>query len=468
MVKRKKMDNTMVIIFTIAILSLFTWFFLAGHWKFSETNKKHYNVILISPSVLRADHLGTYGYFRNTSPNIDKFADESVVFENAFSQGTWTLPSQASVLTSQYPSVHNVLDRTHKKPFPKPALDVIRSKDYYVAGIVGGLNEVGYVGSDLSSLYGFDTGFDFFDDYTGRYFNMTLPAAIKWLEENRTDRYFLFVHGFDIHSPYHNPEPFEHFFDPYYNGTIADHEKFYLDSDKYINGILYLLKEINGTIVIDYNNSTFIELSNRDMDHIIAHYDEGILYADYYFDKFIEELKKLDLYKNSIIILYSDHGETLGEHIQNGFKIFTHSDPYEVNIHVPLIIKHPDYDPGRISQKAQLIDIMPTILDFLSIKIPPELQGKSLVPVIEKNEDVNEYVYGLGIDNMKYIRSDSWKLIMRNTFGEGRVELYNIEEDSKESHNLLYNYPEIAKKLEEKISEWDIMNYYKRVRVNQK
>lgn len=172
-------------------------------------------IILISLDILRADHLGTYGYHRNTSPHIDAFAKESIVFENAVVQSPWTLPSHMSIMTSLYPSSHGVVVRNNRLDDEHVTLaELLREKGYRTAAFADG--------AFMKGDYGFKQGFDIYDGDNWIGIARILPKARKWLEENKADPFFLFIHCYDIHDPYDPPPPYDTMFHDFnYTGNFV-------------------------------------------------------------------------------------------------------------------------------------------------------------------------------------------------------------------------------------------------------
>lgn len=252
----------------------------------------------------------------------------------------------------------------------------------------------------------------------------------------------MFLHGYDVHDPYHKPEPYENFFDPNYRGfvdkltLITSHNKSDLPRIKeYGNKFVYV------------NDSENITLNQTDINHIIAHYDGNILYADSLLGKFFADLDNLGILNKTIIVIFGDHGETLADRVLEDNRAFGHSAPYDEIIHVPLIIWHPELGHKIIENQAQLIDIMPTLLDFLKISKPKDLQGRSLLPLIENGTDVNPYAFTEGFVGVKAIRTMKWKLINQGD----RLELYDLDNDKREQTNVINNFPDVKKDLETKI-----------------
>ena len=173
-------------------------FLSSAPWCISLTQAKPpHGIILISFDTLRADSLGIYGYHRNTSPFIDAFAQESIVFENAIAQAPWTLPSHMSIMTSLYPISHGVVETNLRLADEQVTLaELLRAGGYQTAAFTSG--------GPMSEVYGFDQGFDTYD-HKWITIEQLLPKVKKWLETNKENPFFLFIHSFDIHYPYNPP-----------------------------------------------------------------------------------------------------------------------------------------------------------------------------------------------------------------------------------------------------------------------
>lgn len=447
------------------------------------------NVIIYVLDSLRADHLSCYGYSRQTSPNIDLVTKESVLFENAFSQSTWTRPSAASILTSTYPSTTGVRTRTDFFPAGITTLpEILREYEFNTLGI----STIG----NVSSVLGFARGFNkFIDLYKESYLFknrevtttakerltnedtdlLVLPLAedinnalFPWLEKHRNDNNFIFIWAIDTHDPYNPPEDFKKFVDADYQGKMdGSREK----AQK--------------------------ARSKEDIQHLINLYDSGILYNDFYIGELVKKLKDLGKYDETMLIITGDHGEAFHDHQKN----FGHGYiPYEELIHVPLIIKFPksNYRNIKISELVQLIDLMPTILETVGISDEAikqvNLQGKSVLPLL-KGKITNEYVYSetnpIKIQDSYFsIRSENWKYILIESPNIGIKErlrqylkifsnlsllrqivsnlnyylrkqtripsemLFNLAKDSKEQNDLKKTHPEIVEKYRTRLTKW--------------
>ncbi len=316
------------------------------------------NVVLISIDTLRPDHLSCYGYKRRTSPSLDALARDSALFEETYASSPWTLPSHVSLFTSLSGITHQVYEfRDRIDPGLTMLAEVLRRNNFFCSAFTGS----GYV----DSVYGFSKGFDVYRESEGLTTlkdsaEQVSQAASRWLGRNAAKSFFLFVHTYQVHTPYSCPPP-------YNTAFLGENPRWRrLNLLNYLGGI----------------SGIFKPLPEQERQNIIDLYDGEISYVD---DKLIkpllEKLKELGLYDRTMIVLTSDHGEEFFEHGS-----WMHGqDLYEEALRVPLIIKFPGskYRGERIPSRVRLIDVMPTILEELAIgaKSLP-MEGKSLIPVI--------------------------------------------------------------------------------------
>ena len=400
------------------------------------------NVILILIDTLRADHLSCYGYERSTSPNIDRMAEEGVLFENPVAPSSWTKPSTASLFTSLYPSMHGVIYGNSVLPRALTTLaEVLKEAGYLTAGFVAN--------PQIKAIFDFDQGFDFYDDtivedkiyhvlFRGndlekkiirRLFKlkwewtdnnnaeMITRKIIPWLKENKDSRFFLYLHYIDPHEPYSPPDPF--------------HDK--------------------------YSNDEFKMTENQKN---IALYDAEIAYTDENIGVLLQTLEQLNIANRTLVVLTSDHGEEFLEHGGTGHG----QSLYEEQIRVPLIMRYPHVLPASriIKERAKMIDIMPTILDLLGIGWDGHMEGASLLPLVRQDniESHENYIFSetyLGYFQGKAITHNKWKYIftevseLRDINKLGPEELYDLDNDRGESRNLINQKPKIAKEFREKL-----------------
>ncbi|MFZ3169371.1 MAG: sulfatase [Candidatus Methanoperedens sp.] len=341
--------------------------------------EKPKKIILIVVDSLRADHLGCYGYKRNTSPNIDKIAKENILFKWAFSAISYTVPSFTSILTSLYPSSHSI--GYHHK-FPKFDKDkdillpeILKSEGYSTAAFIGSMA--------LRKEIGLDAGFDVYDDPDWRNAQDSNEKFFSWLDENHDKNLFAMMHYFDVHIPYKPPSPYNKEFvkDKYYGKAKHLETKLdgWLDKEIEIGGI-----PKSAIISIDGKIET-------DTRYYISQYDGCIKYVDNAIAEVIKKLKKLNIYDDCLLIITADHGDAMGENDVWFFHGYTVTPDV---IHVPLIMKFPEQYKGDINKNSVVdthvshIDLMPTILDMIEYDTQGlSLQGKSLINLVKEGSD---------------------------------------------------------------------------------
>lgn len=307
---------------------------------------KDYNVILISMDACRADHLSCYGYHRKTTPNIDKLAKQGALFKNCYSQSSYTLASHACMLTSLYPSVHGAnftYSRSLKNSIPTIP-GILKTKGYKTVAWVGG--------PQLDPHWNLSKDFDYYFTKSNL-LSKNIIYSLEWVKEHKKDKFFLFIHGMDTHYPFY---------------PIG---KFAKKNSKLVNKKDMILKNIKS----EFNILDHKVINKRKQKFLIDLYDDAISHVDKYIGQLIKTLKKMQLYDKTIIIVTSDHGEELGE---RGY-FFKHGDSlYQELIHIPLILKVPNFKTVTTEAKVRTIDYMPTILDLLNINNNTIMQGTSL------------------------------------------------------------------------------------------
>ena len=268
-------------------------------------SKSKPNIILMSIDTLRADHLHCYGYARQTSPNIDKYSKDFVIFENAISQSPVTAPAHMSLFTGLTPIVHSVTN-LGREPNQNNRLDegittlaeILRNKGYFTIGF--------HEGGNVAAVLGFDKGFDLYSTECINWKNIEKADALagiqKWISKSKKNNkpLFLFLHHYICHDPYLSaPEKFRlHFLEkpvediPIKN-MVIDKEFLFVREAFWKN--------------VDLNKESH-------MQHVISLYDGGVYYSDFIFGKVMNVLKEADFYDNTVVILLSDHGEEFYEH----------------------------------------------------------------------------------------------------------------------------------------------------------
>ncbi len=401
-------------------------------------NESEYNVVFIIFDSIREDHLGCYGYPKNTSPVIDELAGEGILFEQAISNSSWSLPAHCSIFTSKYVPAHGVNSTNNKLAEAELTLaEILKVHDYKTAAFTGGFW--------LDSVFNIGQGFDVYHDelILGK-LKDTVPLAVNWLRKNKDNKFFLLLQGFDGHSPFKLTRKYKDMYaDPDYNGVFKTALLDHRIGDRIAGDRFYL----------DYEYKNNVKVTTKDIEYIISQYDGSVSCADQYLGKFLQHLEQLNLKENTIIILTSYHGTPLFE--QGIILRRYQGGGAEGVVRVPLIIRHPGFKKQqgkRIQKQVQHIDIMPTILEFMKIPLNHQAQGKSFLPLIEGTGalDFNKYAYSTGYKEM-FIRTQDWKLI--EIVGRG-AELYNLKQDPKEQNNLINQEREIADRLSRKLDKW--------------
>ncbi|MFT7462043.1 MAG: choline-sulfatase [Pseudohongiellaceae bacterium] len=383
------------------------------------------SVVVVSLDTLRADHLGCYGYHRDTSPNIDAFAKDGILFERAYAPMSTTLPSHISLFTSLNPLQHGVLRNFQYLKTALSTSDDLRTAAQMFAG--EGYQTGGFVScAPLMSHSGIAVGFDAYDEPTGslRPAQKTIDGALQWLKSTDDRPLFLWVHLFDPHQPYRPPEEF-------------------VDSFSTDEGLLRFLKARN------VKPTETVLTNNND-------YDGSILYLDSQLERLFDELKARGLYDSSAIVLVGDHGEGLGQH---GW--MDHGPIYDEDLHVPLILKLPA-DEGRVGERnpalAAMIDVLPTLVETLQLPFKPTDQEQFSGINLLGDGPERRYVFSQRVvrkrrwdDGLKFsLTGRRWKYYHLT---EGNDQLFDLRDDPAESRNVIEQQPVVAEKMSRTLLE---------------
>jgi arylsulfatase A-like enzyme len=341
--------------------------------------------------TLRADHTNPYGYERDTTPELLRFADDAVVFDQAVAQASWTKPSIASLFTSLLPGKHHVIQLSDSLQAGHLTLaEVLWQKGYTTGAVIA--NSVIYSEGTL-----FEQGFDFYRGVHGARDRPSkiveaaplIDAALDWLDTRRGLPAFLYVHTMDPHVPYTPPPPFDRKYSPHPlpDRPAADPR-------------------------VDYQEPA-------DRERLMAQYDGEIAYGDREFGRFMRGLKERGLYDRALIVFLSDHGEEFQDHGQwlHGRSVF------DELVRIPLIVKFPgNRDAGRrIAQQVQEVDVFPTVLEELGLPVPsaPAIIGRPLssvtrgeaadIPAVSEISHRGYVAYGMRTGKDKYVERFSPK-----------------------------------------------------------
>lgn len=420
------------------------------------------NILLLAIDTLSARHMGCYGYKRNTTPFLDKYAKDNVLFESLYCQAIPTTPSFTSIWTGQYSITHGIVSHGGTKNLARDAVvlpdilqgrmpDCILERKPYTTCAV----------DDLTTFKDwFGWGFEYYinppTDPRERKLVRTVPCeeynarAIPWLEAHAKEKFFLFVHYWDTHVPY---LPLEKYRVLFYKGNPCD------PNNKSLEGLWKPPFFERGKGKVKKRCFDMLMPGITDAEYIAAMYDSEVRHADDGTKELVEALEKLGLADNTIVIILGDHGEMMYKHQI----YFAHTGLYDPVIHVPLIIHWPEAKRKgvRIPHLVQHIDIAPTILDMVGISAPDSMEGKSLVPYIngELNKPIYPYLVAQECSQMMKwaIRTDHYKYILSREVdyrGWPMRELYDLTVDPNEMNNLAEKEPEIAKELENTLEDW--------------
>jgi len=367
------------------------------------------HVVLISIDTCRADHLGCYGYFRETTPNIDAVGADGVVFSRAFAPVPITLPSHSSMMTGTIPPYHEVREnsgyRLHESNVT--LAEILKANGFTTGAFIGAFV--------LDSQFGLDQGFDSYNDeidtsedkelftFNERSAEATTDLANMWLAEHCEEDFFLFIHYFDPHSHY----------------KLHDGFSFHTPSSSI---------------------------------SLVDQYDSEIAYTDHHIGRVIDKLKELKIYDSSLIIITSDHGESLGEHSEKTHGYFI----YNSTLHVPLVIRMPFGAKGKaVEDLVGIVDIVPTVCNLFGISAPEVVHGKDLSPYFFNKPDRPEerYLFCESLMPTKFelgpyygLVNNRWKYIHAS-----RPELYDLKQDFHEVKNLAGEHDQQLRVLKEKL-----------------
>jgi arylsulfatase A-like enzyme len=383
------------------------------------------NAIVVSLDTLRADHLGVYGHSRPTSPQIDRLAAESVVFERAQATSSWTLPSHASLLTGLYPSRHGARTASRQIVGDVPTLaSILSGRGFATAAVVNGVL--------LEPRYGLARGFDSYsvvpeDQSRAGAAHEVTRRALDWLRMQGDRRFFLFVHYFDLHSDYASLERYERLFDPPPGRT-----------DGTTDQLMTLLGARGAFVTPD------------ELERLERLYDAGIRQLDDEVGRLLRALRRGGWLEQSVFVLTSDHGEEFQEHGRFLHGI-THFD--EV-LRVPLIVRLPQGPRGlRVAAPVSGIDVMPTLLGLLGVPVPEGLDGVDLRAQLRGEAApadrplLAETGPGSNRDALRSLRDARFKLVLDRR--DGRRSLYDLAADPGEQRDVSAEHPEVVARMVE-------------------
>jgi choline-sulfatase len=358
--------------------------------KLSSTGAAGRPIILVTVDTLRADRLGVYGSSKGLTPALDRFAQSAVRFTAAVTQVPLTLPAHATMLTGLHPARHGI--RTNdgfRLPPAVPTLaEALQRRGYATGAFIGG--------APLQASFGLARGFDRYDDEflraagtVERSADEVVRAAVSWIDQQRAQPFFAWLHLFDPHSPYKPPAPFA-------------------------------------------------------AAHADAPYDGEVAYTDAALGRLFDHLQRSGLFSRTTIVIVADHGESLGEHGERTHGTFL----YDATVRVPLFVRLPEQATARtVTVPVETADLAPTIAAIAGASLGA-VDGQSLLPLLHPVASARDAAAGdperpaytesyyqnvlLGWSPLRAVRTSRWKFIEAP-----RPELYDLERDPGERRNLV-------------------------------
>jgi len=424
------------------------------------------NIILIVADTLRYKNLGFNGYSptysenrSSPSPNLDKFASESIIFDNYFTHINCTHPSFTTFLSGRYPishtiishaSLHEIIDGVVMLPeiLRENGIKTVAIDNMYRWFVKGFQDYIHSAGEgSMKNTFVVDA-------------NQVTDKAIDWIKNNGDNNFFMMLHYWDPHIPYTPPKR-------YRNLYYEDNPKNPTNSD-------YPSMESIPPEKFDFIFKGFMGGWQRikDMNYFKAQYDSEIKFMDDELGRLFEYLKESKALDDTLIIFTADHGESLDEHEI----YFTHVHLYEQMMHIPLCIRYPKQFPQTSRKKALIgsVDLAPTILELLNIEVPDFFEGKSFLPVLETSLDSHRdkiYMFEHEAISRRGVRTSKWKFIKNARENDDDTgsrlealgyisialetpeekELYDLENDPEELENVIEKFPDIAQELEDNL-----------------
>lgn len=398
-----------------------------------DAGGRPWNVVVILVDTLRADHLGLYGYGRPTSPALDGFARDAIVFANATSQAGCTFPSVNSLLTARYPQLF--LGQGEGRigiPEAIPTLPEILRQQGYSTAAVSASRIVRRTPSRFNRYGGFGRGFDLFDETCARQPAACVNDRALGILPGLEEPFFLYLHYMEPHAPYKPPPEHPRAF------VSGSSGKRWVD-----RGDTEMIKRKI------YGGRAEIEISDRDLAHLIALYDEEILYFDRQLDVLLGFLDRTGMIERTIVALLSDHGEEILDH---GQVAHCRDLAYQTILWTPLVLKIPGVGGSVRSSLVQNLDLLPTLLDYLGIAYDLRgLDGISLRPVIDSDRPIHRYSFA-SQGRSRTVRDGRLKAIYH--LGNGALELFDLGSDPAELNDLASARPAVAAELLNLLGRW--------------
>ena len=415
----------------IALL-LFSLLLLSACGPTERVREPAHGLILIVLDTVRADRLGAYGHSVDTSPELDRLAEEGVLFEHAVSHASWTLPAAIGLFTGHYPSARTYRDGR----LQVSAVEGLRARGYRTAAFTEG--------AFFSAHFGFDRGFDLYSEEEGATrllvrkevregtapgegeggIERTFAQASEWLAENGEHPFFLLLHTYEAHTPYRRRD--------FASGSPPGFGETFEQED---------VVRLRGRSLVP---------DEAGIDYVRALYDGGIRAADAHVGQLRRRLAELGLADRTVLAMTADHGEDLGERQVHALGQHGHT-LHRPLTHIPLIVFDPrqPWTGRKVEAQVRLIDVMPTLLELAGTEPLEGTTGRSLVALMERSERESRLAFGevshreTGRNLQSAISDGEYKLIVRpratpaRRLGGGpRREMYRISVDPEERNDL--------------------------------
>lgn len=387
------------------------------------------NLLIILLDAGGAEHFGCYGYPLDTTPNIDRLAREGIQFTNAYCNAVYTTASTGSLMTGLYPDIHRVLYSKNRLPESADTLaEMLRSRGLRTAAFIAN--------SNAGALRGYEQGFqDYvelfrFEDFGSLCVNQN-KWLFPWLDKNRGNQFFLYLHFREPHFGGLPPQEFLDKFSTAYTGSIDvlnDREKI---------------------------NRGQRSMTDAELKHITSVYDATLNYADYEIGLVVDKLKQLGIWDNTMTIVLADHGEALWEHGYFGHNV----QVYQNMAHIPLIVSPPAGSvpvARKIGSIVQTVDLCPTMADVSGL---PELASKTdghsildLLAVPDSRRNGAAYTRTLWTTPTYGVRYGPWEYVFATR--NSTAELYDLRADPGEKRNILAEHPVLATYFGHHLQHW--------------
>ncbi len=403
------------------------------------------DLLLLTVDTLRADHVGAFG--GPATPGFDDLAAEGVAFERATAVSNNTLPDHVAMLSGRYPARAGVPRNGHRLPDDTPwGPALLAAAGYETAAFVSASALAGKLGLDRGFAH-YDDDFDVREvDQRQRRGETTVAAALAWLRRPHDRPVFAWVHLFDPHYPYTPPAPYDRSAFGYRGPA---------------DGSMAFLLGVWGRM-----GRPRISLSDADARRLVELYDGEIAYAGHALGPLLAEARRRD----ALVVFMADHGESLTEH---GY-LFDHGEYlYQPSVHVPLVVRPPaawKLAPGRSRAPAQSVDVLPTLLSAAGAPVPDGLDGRDLLPLVREAGagELRPVAFAESCRPWRVEKAHPgeypnlykaqaalrwpWKLIL--TPYRRRVELYDLDADPGELHDVAADHPEVVRELRAALSDW--------------